>query len=346
MSGAATQTISIYNANPVLASWNIAVVGLSGIEITGGTDIDPGFDVELRTDIDKLNFSKTYYAGSATPHIFINPLKSYGEIAVKTSITMPIMGWDNTPAEDTVTVYNYAKPYANNVSAIRCTSDGTPSETGAYLKVKASFYCSSIGGRNFVSGMVKFKRKSDSSWSSPITLISNHETIIGGGLSSSYPYDVCFTATDTIGLSTDYNADIGYDGATVFLKNGGKAVGIGGKNDEENTLLLKEGWRFLNPSGAVIGGDVIGLSELSSFVYDIESPGMTTFIWYDDYGTHSQYVSYPPPSASGAEGIGIVAVGSQGAEEKSVYLTRGDGTFYSARMRNGSFGNWKTFNYS
>jgi hypothetical protein len=149
--------------------------------------------------------------------------------------------------ESSIEVIEYSRPQLQNVSAVRCTQDGNPSENGTYLKISATRKYSKVmsGGKqnNFCQIRFRYMAETDSSWSGWTTILgedANTDTVttgsLLGNLSPEKVYLVQVNAIDTLGYPA--NATLNILNKSVFMhrRAGGKAMGLGKKVERDNLL--------------------------------------------------------------------------------------------------------------
>ena len=144
--------------------------------------------------------------------------------------------------EKTVTAYDYYPPSAE-VSAKRCTANGTLSENGAYIKVTATPNFASCGGRNAVTGEVRYKLRSAANYGSPAT-ISGNSKVIGGSFTLNDTVDILVTVTDTVGNDADYGLQVLSDFWPLRFTANGKGVAFLGATPANGELVLPAGTRI------------------------------------------------------------------------------------------------------
>lgn len=136
---------------------------------------------------------------------------------------------------DPVAVYNYANTTMDQPVLFRCNAYGEQDDNGAYLSIKCSSGCSSIGGRNSVTVSAK-TREANGSFGADIPLINGIEKVVGG-YSTEKSYFVQFTAVDMLGTENIVTPQPIPTAYWAFkIKEGGKAASFG-KAPEEDDML-------------------------------------------------------------------------------------------------------------
>lgn len=187
--------------------------------------------------ISSYSVSGDGYAGASADVISSGPFRSAGDVQIYASVT-DSRGESNS-ASTVVPVYDYERPKFTGLQVYRCTSDGTAAENGTYVLVKADFAFSDVGGKNSLSAVVQWKKAKDSAFANTTSIQSGQTAILGAGAidpNASYVFRVQLTDALT-GQNPVYQdtpiASIVYP---IFLRDGGKAVGIGKTADEDERV--------------------------------------------------------------------------------------------------------------
>ena len=126
-----------------------------------------------------------------------------------------------------ITVQDYSAPKITGFTAIRCTSDGTASDSGTFVKVTANYSYTSLSGKNSISNKVYGKVSTSSTYNELGTVSSGSSVVLAGGsIATSNSYDVKLTITDKFG-SVSKIVNISPQFVTMDFKAGGKGVAIG-----------------------------------------------------------------------------------------------------------------------
>lgn len=104
----------------------------------------------------------------------------------------------------TISVLAYSKAKISKLSAVRCLSDGTEDNDGAYMKVTVGASITSLSNQNSKSFELKYKQTTESkyttakSWTTAYSVSTS--VVIAADINSSY--DIQLTATDAFGKNT------------------------------------------------------------------------------------------------------------------------------------------------
>lgn len=195
----------------------------------------------------------TYTTASFTTAV----IKSSGTLTI--SVTVTDSRGRTASNSVTVTVLPYSSPAVSALKAIRCTSTGTASSSGAYLKVIFSAKVSSLNSKNTATYTLSYKKKSATSYTNvTLTSYSNTYTVSNGSYifeaDTSTTYDIKVVAKDNfsnISRVTDGAATIK---VLSILKNGlGLAIG----KVVELSEYFDVGWNAVFRKNVEIKGDLI-----------------------------------------------------------------------------------------
>ena len=147
-------------------------------------------------------------------------------------------------------------PYTgeNSIICDRCTSDGTFSPSGTYIRIKAGRQYSSVISdgeqHNYCILRYRYKVSTAGSYSSWVTLIAKNSSesdvvdIIVGNIATSITtsYDIQINVADDIGGSATLNFIIPTDEVNFHQREGGGGAAFGKYCEEENKVEIAEGW--------------------------------------------------------------------------------------------------------
>lgn len=164
-------------------------------------------------------------------HLLTNSLSTYGTITVTATVT----DTRGRSASQTTTfyVYPYQAPEFTSANAYRSNSLGTRDDVfGRYARVYAAVSYSPLDGSNEVSASVSL-RNEDGTSTLQGTITPGTPAVIGQINESSY--EVVITLTDSIGSQSTFHAAINGALYALFIKRGGRAFGIGGVPEDDET---------------------------------------------------------------------------------------------------------------
>lgn len=169
-------------------------------------------------------------------------LNSSGTITFSATVT-DSRGRTSAAATVSITVQAYAPPSFQSYLSQRCLSNGAVNEDGTYIRGLLTFQFSSCGGKNTVSGSIKYKRTTVSTWTAVSAAFTSGAAVVfgSGGISTEYSYDVQYTLTDA--FSSVSIQDIISTAAVVMdFKQGGKGVAVGKVAEKDNCFEVSEDW--------------------------------------------------------------------------------------------------------
>lgn len=135
----------------------------------------------------------------------------------------------------------YIKPRITNFTAQRCTSDGTASDSGTYIKVAFGWATDKT-----VTGIkIEWKTQTGTTWSNVAVTASGtsgsvSQVIGAGAISTDSSYMVRATVSDSGGETLSPTASIGSQKYPIDVKRGGTGVAIG--KAAENADELDVNW--------------------------------------------------------------------------------------------------------
>ena len=132
-----------------------------------------------------------------------------------------------------ITVVDYTAPVINNYSSERCTSSGTVDDDGTYIKALATRTIASCSGKNSATLTVAYKKTSETSYSTAITLTSGTASVIGAGaIDVDYTYDVKYTLKDAFATVVKYE-QVGTSFNLMDFRSGGRGIAFGKASEKD-----------------------------------------------------------------------------------------------------------------
>ena len=217
-------------------------------------------------------------------------LSTAGTITITGTVT-DTRGFTAT-LKKTITVIEYAKPvlipYTGDRDIIcnRCTSDGTISESGTYLRIRAGRKFSPVksGGvqKNFCVLQYRYKADGDTSYSAWKTFIAKtvtenvYDDWYGNIVSDiTQSYNVQLNVTDDIGGSSTITFLISTDDCTFQLREGGGGAAFGKYAEDKNVLDVADDWDVKIRKGVLTLGTakiVSGITQTGTLTLNGTSP--------------------------------------------------------------------------
>lgn len=158
-----------------------------------------------------------------------------------------------TTKTTTINVLVYTSPIITELLAFRCTSNGTASEDGAYMKVVYKALISALNNKNGKTFTLQYKKQSDSSYSTHTTYTDAYTwegyAIIAADINEAY--HVLLIAKDNFATTTN-QADIATAYTLMDFNKSGHGIAFG-KVSESNSFECALPADFSN---GVIGSNV------------------------------------------------------------------------------------------
>jgi len=187
-------TVSIAVSDPTgyLTTYGGYVQGKSTIKIVATASGSQGSTIKSYSTTAN---GKTYTTATATTGV----VASSGTLTVST--TVKDSRARTASASESITALAYTNPKITKLSAVRCNSDGTPNNSGSYLKAVFSSSVTSLNSKNTATYVLKYKKSTASTYTS-VTLsdytknyaVSGGSYVFAAEIKSSY--DITLTVTD------------------------------------------------------------------------------------------------------------------------------------------------------
>lgn len=159
----------------------------------------------------------------------------------------------------------YSEPTISNISAARCTSNGTTDDTGTYVKIAFSWSCDQTQGSNTISSItIRYKVSTATSWISVTVNASgtsgNVSQIIGdGGISVNNVYTIEISVTDSMNGTTTVTRTVAGTAFPIDFLKGGKGVAFGQPASRKNAVDF--GWVLFDRFGDRINNGLVKYKE-------------------------------------------------------------------------------------
>lgn len=188
-------TATPHSANTTAEGWNIAVQGYS--YLTLAVTADPGSG----SSIASIAFSGHGIKQSSVSATGNTAILTDSGTLIYTVIVTDGRGRSVTTTVN-VTCYEYANPTISSLTAVRCYSDGTASDTeGDYIKAFPTFAFSSVNWNNSLSvNKIEYKQQDASTWTVGVQSVTSGQwTTAFGPADVTKSFNVRFTITDALG---------------------------------------------------------------------------------------------------------------------------------------------------
>jgi hypothetical protein len=179
-------------------------------------------------------------------------LKTSGSSRIVLTVT-DSRGFTNDTALDVaalnINVLPYAEPKMNGVTVLRSENSGPPTDSvngdvdGTYFYALATAVVAA--GVGLKSLILMYREKGFTTYTS-VALTSGQSKVIPG-LLAGRTYEAVLTVTDNLSNSYSINYIFAHKQLTFNVKDGGKAIGLGAKAGDDNTLRV--GWKVVFEEG-------------------------------------------------------------------------------------------------
>lgn len=175
-------------------------------------------------------------------------LKTVALVAGSRSVKLYVKdsrGRKSSETTKSYTVVDYQSPTLTVNTVERCTSNGTPSDSGTYIKVSFSGGISSCNSKNKITLKVAYKKQSASSYPSgnyvtyynnvttPVSFDftgSNSKIFGGGNISTSSTWDILVQISDAF-TTNERTKQIGTEFDLIHFNKSGKSIAFGKKSE-------------------------------------------------------------------------------------------------------------------
>jgi len=241
--------------NTTTDSWGVYVQNISRAKFTASATQAYGSAIQSFTI--SGGYSKTV-TGSSLNHTS-SVFGTYGSNITFSVVAVDARGRSSSAYSlGPITVYQYSAPSFSNASVQRGSA---PNTTNAVLYAIWSY--STVNGNNSCTCQFKYKKRTDSGYSTYASNISNNTiTTISGILDETSSYDCKFILSDTLGNTAEITASTSTTAATMDFKGGGLGIAIG-KMSEENSLFEVD-WDSKFNNDVYIDGDAEIAGKLSA----------------------------------------------------------------------------------
>lgn len=260
--GSTYNTLTCYVPSSVVPSVSgISVVDNNGYASTFGGYVQgksvPKITVNASASYSSISQYKVSFQGNS--YISTSNVITLGAISQTGSLNITVTVTDarGRTASKTVSITGlaYSSP-SLSVSAIRCDTDGTANDEGAYMKVSCMAEIAPIDNKNSKAVTLKYKKKTVTDWTTQKTWAVysvNENIIISADIDSSY--DIQLTAADY--FTTDQvptaNAEVSTVAVIMDFNTSGKGMAIGKVSERDG---LEVDWEAEFNKGLKAGAEL------------------------------------------------------------------------------------------
>lgn len=252
-------SISIDNSdNSVVSDWGLYVLGYSKAQITASAT------GSYKSTISSFTISGGYSAtksGSSLNYTGIE-LTSSGEKSF--SVIAKDSRGRNSASKNagSIMVYAYSKPTMSYFSVSRSSNDPTK------IVAKANWSYASVNGKNSTTATLKYKKTTETSWSTYGTISKNASTTLSTTFEETSSYNFQVIVTDSLSNSASAETKVSTVKVLLDFRAGGKGLGIG-KIAETDALEVGMSSKF--------SSDIYLANDCSIHSYDKSNTEMNVF---------------------------------------------------------------------
>lgn len=268
LTGTCTITCSTYNGDTLIGSKTCTLTltvpssvkptltSITATRVNGDVPSEWGIYVQTKSKVTLTingaagSYGSTISSYSITGGGFSSTSSSFTTGFLNTSGTITFTatvtdsrGRVSSSATVSITVQAYSPPSFTSYLSQRCTSGGTVSDEGTYVRGLVSFSYSSCSSKNTVTGSIQYKKSSAISWTSAGGTFSSGTAVVfgGGAISTETSYDIKYTLTDAFS-SVSIQDIVSTASVVMDFKAGGKGVAVGKVSETDNMFEVSEDW--------------------------------------------------------------------------------------------------------
>lgn len=281
-------SISISDPTGYFSTYGKYIKGVSKMQVSVTATKSYGSDIVSYST--SANGSKY-----TTPSFTTGIVQSSGTLTVSSTVKDK-RGRSGT-ASKTISAVDYSVPVVSKLNVLRCNSDGTENNQGAYAKVTFSASVSSLSGctvSNTSKYTLKYKKTNASSYTSVVfdgtngtsgitnvPSVSDISYIFGADTSSSY--NICLEVMDSFNTVTG-NASVSTGYTLMHWKSNGLGMSIGKVSELDNVFDVGFQTRFS-------GGILQQVLPKGTNLDDVKTPNIYTGLECKD--NRSEYTNCP-----------------------------------------------------
>lgn len=223
-------------ANSVVAGWGLYVAGYSKAKITASASGSYGSTISSYTI--SGGYSKTV---SGTSLSWTGGTLSSGSKTFKVVAKDSRGRVSSSKDAGTITVYSYSTPTISSFKVERSSSNAEK------MIVVAKWNYASVNGKNSATATLKYKKSSDTAWTTYNGTITNGTNNLTGTFEETSSYNFAITIKDALGKTAISEVDVPTIQVLMDFRPGGKGLGIG-KIAETDSLEVAMESNFYNKS--------------------------------------------------------------------------------------------------
>lgn len=215
---------TLVNSNSVINGWGIAVAGYTKVKITATAS------GSYSSTVNSFTISGSY----STTQSGISLSYTGGVIPSSGSKTFTVIAKDSrgrssdSKSATAITFYAYSKPTISSFTVSRSSSNAKQ------VIVRANWNFSSVNGKNSASGILYYKKSSNTSWTKYGAITKNTNTTLTSEFDETSSYNFKVVVTDSLSNSAQEEGFVSTIEVTMDFRAGGKGLGIGKIAESDN----------------------------------------------------------------------------------------------------------------
>lgn len=215
---------TLINSNSIINGWGIAVAGYTKVKVTASASGSYSSTVN----------SFTISGGYSTTQSGTSLSYTGGVISSSGSKTFTVVAKDSrgrssdSKSATAITFYAYSKPTISSFTVSRSSSNTKQ------VTVKANWTFSSVNSKNAATGILYYKKSSNTSWTKYGAITKNTSTTLTSEFDETSSYNFKIVVTDSLSNSAQEEGFVPTIEVTMDFRAGGKGLGIGKIAESDN----------------------------------------------------------------------------------------------------------------
>lgn len=215
---------TLVNSNSVINGWGLAVAGYTKVKVSASASGSYSSTIS----------SFTISGGYSTTQTGTSLAYTGGVISSSGSKTFTVVAKDSrgrssdSKSATAITFYAYSKPTVSSFTVARSSSNAKQ------VVVKANWTFSSVNSKNAATGILYYKKSSNTSWTKYGAITNNTSTTLTTEFEETSSYNFKVVVTDSLSNSAQEEGFISTIEVTLDFRAGGKGMGIGKIAESDN----------------------------------------------------------------------------------------------------------------
>lgn len=215
---------TLVNSNSVINGWGVAVAGYTKVNVSASASGSYSSTIS----------SFTISGGYSTTQNGTSLAYTGGVISSSGSKTFTVVANDSrgrssdSQSATAITFYAYSKPTVSSFTVARSSSNAKQ------VVVKANWTFSSVNRKNAATGILYYKKSSNTSWTKYGAITKNTSTTLTTEFEETSSYNFKVVVTDSLSNSAQEEGFVSTIEVTMDFRAGGKGLGIGKIAESDN----------------------------------------------------------------------------------------------------------------